>query len=201
MRVALVLLAMAGCAKQAAERPASSAVEPKAESSKAADTAAKSPPPPPMAEAPPPGGGPVTGGAPPADTKPNLNQQAATDQARSGGMLGPTDNGSAFEPLDKSSGKGGAPHGTVAIADSNVKNEVLMDKLHTALADATACYDATLEKLPLVKGTLTLQLTGTKVTIAKSTLKNVALGKCVLDAIKKTNPDAKATITLAFKPS
>jgi hypothetical protein len=187
MRVALVLLAMAGCAKQAAERPASSAVEPKQESAAAADTAAKSPPPPPA----PTGGG----------EAPKLNQQAATDQARTGGMLGPTDNGSAFEPLDKSPGKGAAPHGTVEIADSNVKNEVLMDKLHTALADATACYDATLEKLPLVKGTLTLQFSGTKVSIAKSTLKNVALGKCVLDAIKKTNPDAKATITLAFKPS
>jgi hypothetical protein len=113
-------------------------------------------------------------------------------------MLGPTDNGSAFEPLDK---QGGAPHGSVTIAKSDVKNEVLMDKLHGAQAAIDACYADTLAKQPLVAGELTLKFAGDKVTIAKSTLKNVALGKCVLDAIRKTSPNAKATITLAFKAS
>lgn len=208
MRVALVLLAVAGCAKQAAERPASSAVEPKAESSKAAAMAPQPPPPPPVttAEAPPPGGGPVTGGAPPADTKPNLNQQAATDQARSGGMLGPTDNGSAFEPLDKSSGKGGPantahmrmPEPTVEV--ETVSSPELRRAFKTYMGAIKVCYRDAVKTTPTAAGRLRVRVDDDGKAAIDGTTFNLEVGRCVGGVLAKAKlPKQSGQLVLAFR--
>lgn len=192
MRVALVLLAMAGCAKQAAERPASSAVEPKAESSKAAAMAPEAPPPPP----PPAGGG----------EAPKLQQQAATDQARSGGMLGPTDNGSAFEPLDKPSGKGGAPSaGHMRTLEPTVDIEVvsspeLQRAFKTYMGAIRVCYRDAVKNTPTAAGRLRILVDDAGKATINGTSFNLELGRCVGDVIAKAKlPKHSGKLVLAFR--
>jgi hypothetical protein len=171
MRAALVLVLLIGCAKQ----PTRSA-EPAAQDTLAAVPTApalKAPPPPPPTE------GAKGGGA-------NESASAnAKDQARSSGVLGPTEQ-QAF----RASGK-------VTIGAKTTP--ALATVVKPALDKLQACYDKALEFQDSLAGELTITVKGSKPTVAKSTLKHAELEQCVTAALAGlTLPAGKSTLVLAF---
>jgi hypothetical protein len=187
MRLALVVILVAGCAAKKAGAPASD----QADHSGGASTTAVTTPTPtdPQAAPPPPaderkqaekgtvGAAPPTGGAP--------GSGSAIDQARASGVLGPTDQ-QAF-----------AIKSAVTIKKASTKQ--LDAAAKTNLDAVKACYDKALEFKDSLAGELTISVNAGKATVAKSTLKNAELEKCVVDALTALPASGKATLVLAFK--
>jgi len=207
MRVALVLLAVVGCAKSAEKaankEPASSTVGAPAGGGSATGegeggTATGS-------AAPAPQGGSVgnahadEGPKGPPDQQAPLDQKSGggglvrgkgngsgVDAARSGGMLGPSDQ-RAFVVKGKVSIKG---HTSKDLAAS----------VTAKLEDVQACYDKALEFKDTLAGEITIAVKAGKPTVAKSTVKNTELETCVIDVLKAASlPTGKSTLVLAFK--
>lgn len=195
MRGALLLIVVAACSSK-------KAAEPRAE-----ETAPASPPA--AVEAPAPAPEPTAGAAPAPD------RQHAVDEARAQGVLGPTYEGSAFEPIeaapkpdavaDRKSGTGAAP-----AAGARVKGSVSIDRIAVIagdkqLADAIlrrlarieACYDKALAANPQIAGDITVTLEAAKVSIDRSTLSDAPLESCVADALGK--PPLPRTGKASFK--
>ena len=187
MRLALVLLLVTGCAKKAGE-PAATTSDRARESAVSAPTA----PPPPTnqaqnevrdtesgtGESPPKG----TVGAAPGG---GAGSGSAIDHARASGVLGPTDQ-HAF-----------AVTGNVTVKSASTKQ--LDAAAKTNLDAVKACYDKALEYKDTLVGELTVSVKDGKPTLAKSTLKNPELEKCVVAALTALPASGKATLVLAFK--
>src|SRR5262245_1421128 len=202
MRVALVLLLVVGCAakEKAAKQETTAGAPATGEGGGGAAVGNAAPPPPldqakttptedPKADraqhtgvqgAPPPGG-------PQGDTVTRgKGTGSAVDAARSGGMLGPSDQ-RAFQN-----------GGKVSIKSFSSKD--LDAAVKTKLEDVQACYDKALEFADKLAGEVTITVKAGKPTVSKSTVKNAELEKCIVDAlVAATLPKAKATLVLAFK--
>ena len=212
MRVALVLLAVVGCAKSAEKGAAQESTRVGAPGSSAATGV-------------PTGGGeggngpaavgsaaPTTGTtgslpnahadeAPkgPPDQQAPLNQSgggtgvvrgkgsgSGVEAARSGGMLGPSDQ-RAF-----------VVNGKVSIKKTSLKE--LDEKVTAKLGAVQACYDKSLEFKDTIAGELTISVKAGTPTVAKSTLKDKELETCVVNVLKTASlPTGKSTLVLAFK--
>ena len=200
MRLALVLVLVVGCAKKAGapanDQPDRSGGASTTAVTTTSPTDPQAPPPPVSDErarnqqaekgtesvgvAPPtggaPGGGPTRGGA---------GSGSAIDQARASGVLGPTDQ-QAF-----------AIKSSVKIKTASTKQ--LDAAAKTNLDAVKACYDKALEFKDSLAGELTIVVKAGKATVAKSTLKNAELEKCVIEALTALPASGKATLVLAFK--
>jgi hypothetical protein len=184
MRIAVLVIVLAGCAKSADKAakqesttgavPVQAAEPPKTDSSDALKQGGGSggPPPPPA-----PGGpGRTRGGG----------GSANVDVARGTGVLGPADQ-RAFNVTGK-----------VTVKTSTLK--ALDQSARGKLEALQACYDKALEFQDSLAGELTLDLRAGKLAIAKSTLKHPELEKCVLEVFPADAlPQGKGTVTLAFK--
>jgi hypothetical protein len=108
----------------------------------------------------------------------------ARERARASGVLGPTDR-AAFDV-----------RGKVTFKTTNKS----LDEAITAKRDALqACYDKALAFQEKLAGELTLQASAGKLSVARSTVKDAELEKCVLDALAGVAlPKGKASVTLAF---
>jgi hypothetical protein len=203
MRVALVLLLVVGCAaekKAANEAPAGAGTPGEGASnagSAAADTSVTNKPAdeqPKLEQGAKTGGPPPSGGPdsppPPPDVVPRGGKGggggSAVDAARSGGMLGPSDQ-RAFQTNSK-----------VSIKSFSSKDLDAAVKPH--LDAVQTCYDKALEFADKLAGELTITVKDGKPTVTKSTVKNADLEKCVVDALALAAlPKPKATLVLAFK--
>jgi hypothetical protein len=201
MRLALALLFVVGCAAKKAGEPAAEKPDPVGAAS---DTTATAPPPP---QSPTvsqatadeareresqtgkgngaAGSGAVGGGAPAGGPSRGAGGGSAIDQARASGVLGPTDQ-HAF-----------AISGKVTIKSASTKQ--LDAGAKTNLDAVKACYDKALEYKDTLTGELTVSVKAGKATVAKSTLKNPELEKCVVEALTALPKSGKATLVLAFK--
>ncbi|HEY5923458.1 MAG TPA: hypothetical protein VIV11_17380 [Kofleriaceae bacterium] len=205
MRVALVLVAVIGCAKSG-DKSARQAGEPASTVGSAApgqgaptpDQGALAQPqavqtPEPTGAAPPP---------PPADPLRDRNTESvggsrargeggakgsAIDEARASGVLGPSDQ-RAFQ----ANGKVTIKSFTSKDLDATVKGK--LDALQT-------CYDKALQFQDTLAGELTIAVKDGKATLGKSTVKHADLEKCVIDALAGATLPKKASLVLAFKRS
>ncbi len=189
MRAAWILVLAFGCSKQAAD-PARESTPPAAPESMpaapepaaaesmpaaAADTTANSPRPPPPAKT----IHPLTGAVPHAD------KASARDEARSSGVLGPTE-GSAF-----------VVKGTVSIKRASTKP--LDGAVRPKLEALQACYDQALEMNDRLAGELTVAIADGAPQVTKSTLHDAELEQCVVAALRAAAlPKSRATLVLAF---
>lgn len=174
MRAAWILVLAIGCSKQAAE-PARESTPAGASSPASAPTApvTNSPAPPPPAAI-----QPLTGAAP-------EHRENARDEARSSGVLGPTE-GSAF-----------VVKGTVSIKRASTKP--LDAAVRPTLEALQACYDQALEMNDRLAGELTLAIAGGVPQVKTSTLKDAELEQCVVAALRgATLPKSRGTLVLAF---
>jgi hypothetical protein len=193
MRLALALLLMVGCAKKSAETPAAAEPPPGPSSATTAT--------PPTLDQRPREQQAETGSAPKGNATvgaaPGGSGGAASgggggsasgsaiDEARASGVLGPTDQ-HVF-----------AIKSSVSIKRASTKQVDTAAK--TSLEAVKACYDKALEFQDTLAGELTLTVKNGKATVAKSTLKNPELEKCVAEALTTLPSGGKATLVLAFK--
>ncbi len=176
MRAAWILVLAFGCSKQAADpaRESTPPTAPEAMPAAAAESTTNSPPPPPPATI-----QPLAGAAPTTD------KMSARDEARSSGVLGPTE-GSAF-----------AVKGTVSIKRASTKP--LDGAVRPKLEALQSCYDQALEMNDRLAGELTVAIAGGVPQVAKSTLHDAELEQCVVAALRAAAlPKSRATLVLAF---
>jgi hypothetical protein len=185
MRAALVLLLLVGCAKQSSKSaepgpretavggaPAGGGAASDTTSTSTNETAAL--PKSPTVEAPPP---------PPPNE--GAKGGGAKDQARSSGVLGPTEQ-QAF-----------VSKGKVTIGTKTTR--AVADVVKPALDKLQTCYDKALEYQDTLAGELTITVKAGKPVVAATTLKHAELEQCVVTALAGlTLPKGKATLVLAF---